>query len=91
MVAQIGEEIARLLGNPRTSRVGGDTSQVHPPAAQFYDEQHIQPLQEHRVDGEEFARQDAGGLPMEKRPPRRRSTLGCSVDAVSLRIELVDT
>jgi hypothetical protein len=43
-VTQISEEIAGLLGNPRPGRVGGDASQVHPPAAQFDDEQHVQPL-----------------------------------------------
>jgi hypothetical protein len=35
---------------------------VHPSAAEFDDEQHMHPPQQDRVDGEEVAGQDAGGL-----------------------------
>jgi len=42
--------------------VGGDTGQVDPSAAEFDDEQHIQPPQQHSVDGEEVAGQDARRL-----------------------------
>ena len=77
-----GDNVAGLLGNPRTSRVGGDPSQVHPPAAQFDDEQHLQPLQEHRVDGEEVARHDPGGLLAQERPPSRWSASGRRVKSV---------
>src|SRR4029453_4783166 len=57
-----GDNIAGLLGNPRPGGMGGDTSQPHPSAPDLDDKQHIQSLQEHRVDGEEVARQDAGRL-----------------------------
>jgi hypothetical protein len=42
--------------------VGGDARQVDPSATQFDDEQHLQPPQQHSVDGEEVAGQDAGRL-----------------------------
>jgi hypothetical protein len=42
--------------------VDGDAGTLHLPAAEFDDEQHLQPLQEHGVDGEQGARQDAGRL-----------------------------
>jgi hypothetical protein len=48
------------LGHPRAGRVGGDTGQVHPSAAKFDDEQHLQSPQ---PDGEEVAGQDARRLP----------------------------
>ena len=51
-VIQLNQEIAGLLGHPQASRMGRDTSQVHPPAAQFDDEQHLQPPQPDGVDGE---------------------------------------
>jgi hypothetical protein len=65
-VIQLNHEIAGLLGHPRASRMGRDTSQVHPPAAQFDDEQHIQPPQPNSVDGEEVAGQDARRLPVQE-------------------------
>ena len=39
-VTQVQEELAGLLGHPWAGRVGGDTGQVHPSAAEFDDEQH---------------------------------------------------
>jgi hypothetical protein len=36
---------------------------VHAPVVQLDEEQHVQPLQEHRVHGEEVAGEDAGSLP----------------------------
>jgi hypothetical protein len=35
---------------------------VDPPAVQLDEEQHVQPLQPDRVDGEEVARNDPGAL-----------------------------
>jgi hypothetical protein len=57
-----GEKVAGLLGNQRAGGVGGDARQLHAPGLQLNEEQHVQPLQEHGVHGEEVARQDAGCL-----------------------------
>jgi hypothetical protein len=92
-VAEVEEEVAGLLGHPRPGRVGGDTGKVHLPAAQFDDEQHIQPAQEHGVDREEVARQDASRLSAQERPPGGRSPPRCWISlARSTRlIELAET
>jgi hypothetical protein len=92
-VAEVEEEVAGLLGHPRPGRVGGDTGKVHLPAAQFDDEQHIQSAQEHGVDREEVARQDASRLSAQERPPGGRSPPRCWIPlARSTRlIELAET
>jgi hypothetical protein len=82
LVAEDGDEGAGLLGDPPPSRVSGDAGQVHPPTAELDDEQHLHPLQEGRVDGEEVAGHDPGGLLAQKRPPARGSTSGRQVKAV---------
>ncbi len=48
-------------GRPRPRRVGGHTGQVDPTGVQFDGEQHIQPLQPDRVEGEEVAGEGSGG------------------------------
>ena len=50
-------------------RVGGHAGQMHPAGVQFDEEQHVQPPQPHRVDGEEVAGNDPGGLPPQKHLP----------------------
>jgi hypothetical protein len=60
--SQDKQQVAGLLGDPGAVGVGGHSSQVDPPGVQFDAEQHVQPLQPDRVDGEEVARHDPGGL-----------------------------
>ena len=57
-----GEKVAGLLGDPRAGGVSGDARQLHAPGLQLNEEQHVQPVQENGVHGEEVARQDAGCL-----------------------------
>ena len=57
------EEVTGLLGNLRTGGVGGDAGEVHTPGVQLDEEQHVQPLQEYGVHGEEVTGHDAGCLP----------------------------
>jgi hypothetical protein len=47
-------QLARLLRDPRRGRRRRTTGQVHPATPQFNEEQHVQPLQPHRVDREEI-------------------------------------
>jgi hypothetical protein len=56
------QQVAGLLGDPQTVGISGDPGQVDPSAVQLDEEQHVQPLQPDRVDGEEVARNDPGGL-----------------------------
>jgi hypothetical protein len=72
----------------------GDATKMHPPAAKFDEEQHMQPAQPDSIDGEEVARDDPGGLLTQERPPARRgaSRAGSRPWARSTRrIELADT
>jgi hypothetical protein len=61
----------------------GNAGEVHPSAGQLDEEQDIHPLQEDRVDGEEIAGQDAGGLLAQERPPGRWGASGRGVKTVS--------
>ena len=46
-----------MLGDPLPHRVGRDADQVHATRVDLDEEQHVEPAQEHRVDGEEVAGQ----------------------------------
>jgi hypothetical protein len=83
LLAEADDHIPSLLGDPDAGRMAGDAGKVHPPAAEFNDEQHIHALQEDRVDGEEVAGHDPSGLLAQERLPagcgasgRRIKTMG---------------
>ena len=63
--------------------MGGDAGQMDPPGLQFDEEQHIQPSQPDRVDGEEVARHDPGSLLAQERPPGRGRSPWGGVEAVA--------
>jgi hypothetical protein len=67
--AKMHEQIAGLLDHPRSGRVGCDAGDVDLSAGQVDEEQHVDPLEEHRIDGEEVAGQDRLGLSGEEPPP----------------------
>jgi hypothetical protein len=67
-VTEIHEQVAGLLGSPRTIRRGSRTQDVHPPGSHLHDEQHIEASEEDRVDMEEIAGQQAIGLSAQERP-----------------------
>ena len=60
--SRVAREVAGLLGDPCAGGVGGDTREVDSSGVQPHEEQHLQPLPEHGVHGEQVARQDAGCL-----------------------------
>ena len=94
LIAKIDQQIASLLGNPQSRGMVGDATKMHPPAAKFDEEQHMQLAQPDSIDGEEVARDDPGGLLTQERPPARRgaSRRGSRPWARSTRrIELADT
>jgi hypothetical protein len=51
--------------------MGGDTQDVHGPGLDLHAEQHINAPQENRVDMQEVAGQDPGGLRGQELPPGR--------------------
>ena len=69
LVPQHQQQVPGLLGDPAAVGVGGHAGQVDPPGVQFDEEQHVQPPQPHRLDGEEVAGDDPGGLLAQERPP----------------------
>src|SRR6266487_6234776 len=77
-VAKLHQEVACLLGHPAAIRVGRDPGQVDAPGRKLDEKQHVEALQEERVDGEEVALQDARRLspqelaPVLLEPLRRR-------------------
>ena len=70
-LTQVEEQVAGLLGHPFTGWVGGHPGQVHSPVGDFDEDQDVQPAQQHRLDGEEVAGDDAVGLGGEELPPAR--------------------
>src|SRR5664279_3522806 len=77
-LAQIHDQVACLLSNPRPARMTGTPEDVHASSVGFHYEEDIQPSQEHGVDVEEIARQQPVRLraqelpPGQARAPRRR-------------------
>jgi hypothetical protein len=68
-------EVAGLLGDPGTVWCWRDTRQMHPAAPELDEEQHVQPAQPERLDGEEVTGQYAVSLgPQERRPVRPAAT-----------------
>lgn len=68
-VTKIHQQVSRLLRRPRAVRVPGHTEDVHPPGRHLHHEQHIQALEEDRVDGEEVTPQQALRLDAEELSP----------------------
>jgi hypothetical protein len=61
------QEVAGLLGDPGAIWVGGHSGEVDASGVHFDEEQHVQPPQPHRVDGE------AGRRPRSRRPAGART------------------
>jgi hypothetical protein len=86
-VAEVYEKVPRLLSNPSSGRVRGDAQQVHAASSVLYHEQHIQPLQEQRVDTEEICGKNASGLHPQEMPPARPSRRGAGPMPARFRID----
>src|SRR6266498_3741669 len=77
---ELHEQVARLLGHPPALGVRRDPSQVNAAGRQLDEEQHVEPLQEERVDGEEVALEDARRLLAQEIRPARLKALRCRLD-----------
>ena len=62
-------KLASLLGDPGAGRVRGAADKVYAPAVELDEEQHIEPLQRDRLDGEEIDREHALCLRSQKGTP----------------------
>ncbi len=72
---QVAEaEVAGLLGDPAAGRVRGAVGKVDAPAAYLEKEQHVETAERDRLDSEEIARQHAGRLLAQERPPAQLGT-----------------
>jgi hypothetical protein len=61
--------------------VGGDADDMDLAGGQLQEEQHVDPFEEHGVDGEEVAGQDGARLGGEELFPGWAAAAGCRVDA----------
>ena len=64
------DDVARLLGRPLAGRVRGDARQIHLPGRELDEHEHVEPTQQHGLDGEEVAGDDAAGLRSQELPAR---------------------
>jgi len=71
LVGEIEAEIARLLGHPGAGGVGRAACEPDAAACVRDEEQHVVAAQEHALDGEEVASDDAGRLCAQELAPAR--------------------
>ena len=75
LVAELHDEVARLLGDPAAVRVRGAGEVLDPPGRERDEEEHVDPLQERGLDGEEVAGEHARRLRSQEGTPRRMRSL----------------
>ena len=71
LVGEVEAEVARLLGDPGARWVSRAAGQPDAPARVRDKEQHVLPAQEHTLDREEVARDDARCLDAQEFAPAR--------------------
>jgi hypothetical protein len=79
-VAELHDEVARLLGHPAPIRVCGGGDVLDSSRRERDEEQHVDPLEKRGLNGEEVAGKHACGLRAQKRPPRRMAPLRCRLE-----------
>jgi hypothetical protein len=65
--------------------MGGHAAEVNPSGVHFDEEQHIQPLEPDRVDGEEVTGHDPGGLLAQEGLPGHGRPSRCRIEPVTLQ------
>nr|WP_222849141.1 hypothetical protein [Trebonia kvetii] len=70
-LAEVHQEVAGLLDGPGPGRMGGDAQDVHRTGLDLHREQHVHAPEQHGVDVQEVAGQDARGLASQELPPCR--------------------
>lgn len=79
--AQVGGEVAGLLGGPGRGRMCGDAGDMQAPGAVIENDQSVETLQADGVDVEDVAGDQAGGLRGEKLAPGSAGAAWCGVDS----------
>src|SRR4051812_6777317 len=83
---EVGDgEVACLLRDPGSSRVGGAAGEKDAAALEFDEEQHVRAAQAERLNGEEVTGDDACGLLPQKCLPARPGPSGAPVPALLRR------
>jgi hypothetical protein len=82
-LAEVHQQIPRLLSNPGSARIGRDSQKMHAAAGVLHEEQDIQPLTQQRVDAEKVGGDNALCLDGQKLSPGRVIAARCGVDAGS--------
>ena len=67
-------QVARLLSHPVSVRVARTPGQEYAAGGQIDEEEHVEPAEEHRVDGEEVAGQDSACVGSDELPPVETSS-----------------
>jgi len=69
LVFEVGGDVSRLLGDPGTVRMVSHPRDPNPSAAEFDEEEHVEPPEPERVEGEEVGGHDMGCLRSQECPP----------------------
>ena len=80
-VPHVHGEVAGLLRRPRPGRVRGHPGHVQPSGAVLDEHQHIEPLEQHRLDDQEVTGDDGVRLGGEELPPGRPGPPRRGIDA----------
>jgi hypothetical protein len=83
-LAEVHQQISRLLSHPGSARVRSDSKKMHAAGSVLHEEQHIQPLAQQRVDAEKVGGDNALCLGSQELSPGRAIAARCGVDAGSL-------
>ncbi len=84
-VFKIAGDIPRLLGHPGPVRMGCHSSDPNPSWAELDEEEHLEPFEHERVDGEEVGGHDMRCLGSEECTPRGTGVPGRRSDPVVLQ------
>jgi hypothetical protein len=71
-LAEVHEKVAGLLDGPGSGRIDGNAQDVHGPGLDLHDEEDIHTPEQHGIDMQEVAGQNAGRLAGQELPPGRR-------------------
>ncbi len=85
-VAEIHQEIPRLLGDPGAAEVGRDAQEMNAAGGVLHHEQYVKPVQQQGVDAEEVGGEDAVCLGSQELAPGGAAAAWGGVDAARLRI-----
>jgi hypothetical protein len=84
-IAEINEQVAGLLSDPGSRRVGGDPSDVHVATTVLDNDENVEAAQEDRVDVGEVHGEDRVGLRGQELSPGRPRAAGSRIESRALQ------